>query len=77
MASELRDMVERLALLLPPTEREELAQTLLDSLELTETDEAWIEVAGRRARDLLRGKVQGIHGEQVIPEIRRELGWQS
>ena len=79
MTPQLKE-IEGLALSLPPTEREELAQTLLGSLDdepLTEIDEAWIEVAERRLDDLLTGKVRGIPGEQVIPEIRRELGWQS
>jgi len=40
-------------------------------------DEAWIREAERRLQELVDGRVEGIPRNQVIPEIRRELGWES
>ena len=72
--------VEGLALALPLAERKELARTLLCSLDeepLDDVDQAWVQEAQRRLEQLLEGRVEGIPGERVFPEIERELGWQS
>ena len=72
--------VEKQAFLLPPHERENLAAMLIQSLDnenLTEVDEAWIREAERRYQDYIDGKTQGISGDTVFSEIRRELGWQK
>ena len=56
------------ALELPPDERAELAQKLLLSLDDPSEDElseAWLSEAKRRARELDRGEVQPIDGEEV------------
>ena len=53
---------------LPPDERAELAQKLLLSLDDPsegELSEAWLSEAKRRARELDRGEVQPIDGEEV------------
>jgi putative addiction module component (TIGR02574 family) len=79
MAQELRD-VESLALGLTRSDREQLVYRLLSSLDdrpINDVDEAWIAEAERRFQELADGKVRGIPRSQVIPEIRRELGWES
>ncbi len=79
MTQQLRE-VEGLALDLSRSDREQLVHRLLSSLDdrpINEVDEAWIAEAERRFQELVDGKVQGIPRSQVIPEIRRELGWQS
>jgi putative addiction module component (TIGR02574 family) len=71
--------LERKALELSPQEREELADNILRSLDdapLTAVDEAWVAEAERRYNDFKSGKTQGISGDKVFDQIRRELGWQ-
>jgi len=70
--------LEQQALLLPPEDREILAAHLLHSLDdapLTEVDQAWVEEAERRYQDFKSGKTQGISGDDVFAQIRRELEW--
>ena len=72
--------IETQALLLPPEDREILVQVLVSSLEdipLTEIDKAWIEEAEKRYQNFKMGKTQGIPGQQIFDDIRRELGWQN
>jgi putative addiction module component (TIGR02574 family) len=74
------EQLEQDALALSPEEREMLAERLLrstDGAELTEIDSAWAREADRRYEDYLTGKVQGIPGDQIFSQIRRELGWSS
>jgi putative addiction module component (TIGR02574 family) len=47
----------------------------LDTVKLSDTDQAWIEVAERRYDELISGKVKGIPAHDFFKEIRRELGW--
>ncbi|MFA6543332.1 MAG: addiction module protein [Limisphaerales bacterium] len=68
------------ALRLSPAERETLATELFRSLDtqpLSEVDAAWVAEADRRFAELRAGQVQGIPGNRVFGEIRRELGWQN
>ncbi len=79
METELNDL-EQQALLLPPEAREVLASRLLHSLgnePLNEIDEAWIQEAERRYQNFRLGRTQGISGEHVFDDMRRELGWQK
>ena len=79
MSTELKE-IEQQALLLPPKDREILAQRLMHSLDnapLTDVDEAWIHEAERRYRHYKDSIIKGIPGEKLFAEIRRELGWQS
>ena len=79
MTQQLRK-VEGLALGLPRPDREQLIDRLLSSLDeepINEIDEAWIREAEGRLQELVDGRVEGIPRNQVIPEICRELGWES
>ena len=79
MTQQLRQ-VEGLALGLSRSDREELVHRLLSSLDdesINEVDEAWIAEAERRFQELIDGRAEGIPRSQVIPEIRRELGWEN
>lgn len=72
--------LEDKALQLSPQEREELAGSILRSLDdspLTPVDEAWVAEAEKRFGDFKAGKTRGIPGDQAIEQIRRELGWQA
>jgi len=78
--SPLTKDIERQALELSPTEREQLADNLLRSLDgaaLTAVDEAWVVEAEKRLEDFKAGKTQGIAADKVFEQIRRELGWQA
>ena len=77
MSPQLKD-IEKKAVLLPPNEKKSLIQTLLHSLDdapLTEIDELWIQEAEKRYWDYKKGLTEGIPGEKIFDEIRRELGW--
>ncbi len=79
MTIPLKEVEER-ALLLPPKEREILADRLLSSLDsepLTHINEAWIQEAERRYKEYKDGNIKGIPGDRVFNEIRQELGWQN
>lgn len=72
--------LEAEALRLSPAERETLATELFRSLDtqpLSEVDAAWVAEADRRFQELRLGQVQGVPGDRVFGEIRRELGWQN
>ena len=70
MSSEVSDLL-KMALALPVDERAALANTLLDSLEITNesVQEAWDEEVARRIQDLKAGKAVTVRWE----ELRREL----
>jgi putative addiction module component (TIGR02574 family) len=70
MSPEVSDLLKR-ALALPVDERAALANTLLDSLELTNqsVEEAWDEEVARRMKDLNAGKAVTVPWE----ELHREL----
>jgi len=57
-------------------EKTELIRALIADLDGPEEDgveQAWLEEAERRHRELLDGKVQGIPGEQVFENLRARL----
>lgn len=79
MSPQLKE-VENQALLLPVTDREILVQALVHSLDnapLADIDEAWIQEAEKRYREFKDGTTQGIPGDRIFTDLRRELGWQS
>ena len=63
------------ALSLPVEERVLIADTLLKSLNMPDTniDAKWAEVAKRRLRELRSGKVKPIPGDEVFLEILGRL----
>jgi putative addiction module component (TIGR02574 family) len=66
------------ALRLPPDDRERLAGAPLHSLDgapLNEIDQAWIAEAERRYEDWRAGKSELLPGENLLSDLRRELGW--
>jgi putative addiction module component (TIGR02574 family) len=57
-------------------ERAELIRSLiadLDGPEDADVEQAWLEEAERRHRELLDGKVKGIPGEHVFENLRSRL----
>lgn len=61
---------------LSPGEKVELIRSLiadLDGPEDAKVEEAWLDEAERRHRELLDGKVQGIPGETVFENLRARL----
>jgi putative addiction module component (TIGR02574 family) len=61
---------------LPAAEREALCERIAESLEvpLTVEEQAWADVAERRADELRTGKVQGVPADEVFRKARRKLG---
>jgi len=61
---------------LSPEEKAELIRALIAELDGPEeegVEQAWLEEAERRQRELLDGKVQGIPGHQVFEGLRSRL----
>jgi hypothetical protein len=68
------DQVARDALLLPPAQRAELADFLVESLDSTPADDVqrlWIREANNRLAEIRSGLVDPIPGEDVLAEARR------
>jgi len=64
------------ALLLPREDRAELADKLLESLNVPtqkEVDRLWAEEAEKRVQEYEEGKIEAIDGKQVFREIRDRL----
>jgi putative addiction module component (TIGR02574 family) len=61
---------------LPPQERETLCTKIAESLDapLTTEEQAWADVAERRAEELRTGKVKGLPAETVFAKARQRLG---
>jgi putative addiction module component (TIGR02574 family) len=61
---------------LSPEERAELIRALIADLDGPADDgaeQAWLEEAEKRHRELIDGKVQGIPGERVFENLRSRL----
>ncbi len=68
--------IERQARKLPATERERLAERLLDQMKdarLTAVDEAWVAEAERRLSSWKRKRTRAIPAAKVIADLRKEL----
>jgi len=75
MASKLKEIEEN-ALRLPPSDRAQLAEHLIHSLDEEEDPEAerlWIEEAERRYREYKEGRIKGKPAESVFKEARSKL----
>ncbi|MGH8282470.1 MAG: addiction module protein [Gammaproteobacteria bacterium] len=62
------------ALQLTPSQRAELADFLVESLNSAEPDEIqrlWIAEANKRLAEIRSGEIQAIPGEEVLAETRR------
>lgn len=67
----------KIAMSLPPEEREILAEELVSSLnqpELTDIDKAWLKEAERRYQEYKEGKVELIPAEKVFADLRKKYG---
>lgn len=70
------DQITTEAMHLPVSSRAELAEKLVESLDLPEDDDIqrmWAAEALRRRDDVRSGRVQTIPGEQVLAEVRQML----
>ena len=68
--------LEKQARRLPATERERLAERLLDNMQdepLTTVDEAWVTEAERRFSSWKRKATKGVSAEKALREIRKDL----
>ena len=62
------------AILLPPADREYLAERLREILDETETEKQWIAEAKRRLDEARSGRVKAIPARAVYRRIERILG---
>jgi putative addiction module component (TIGR02574 family) len=65
------------AMQLSPTSRAELAEKLVESLdvaELTEIDRLWAKEAIRRRDEVRQGLVKTIPEDEALAQVRRSLG---
>ena len=65
------------AMQLPSASRALLAERIVESLDLAETDEIqrlWAAEAIRRRDEVRSGRVQPIPGDEVLAEVRRIVG---
>jgi hypothetical protein len=68
--------IEAAALELPRVERMRLAQTLTESVELSNNpaaDEAWVEVAVRRLREINEGRDVLVDGDEAMRRVYAAL----
>jgi len=75
MADEVAEIEAKIRAL-SPEERAELIRTLLADLDGPEddgVDQAWLDEAEKRHRELIDRKVQGIPGERVFENLRSRL----
>ncbi len=71
------DQLAAEAMQLPSASRALLAERIVESLDLADTDEIqriWAAEAIRRRDEVRSGRVQPIPGEQVLAEVRRIVG---
>lgn len=71
------DQLTKEAMQLPSSSRALLAERLVESLDVADTDELqklWAAEAIRRRDEVRSGRVQPIPGEQVLAEVRRAVG---
>ncbi len=70
------DQVADEAMQLPAAARAQLAERMVESLDLTEADaiqRAWTEEAIHRRDDIRSGRVPPVPGDEVMAEVRRAL----
>jgi putative addiction module component (TIGR02574 family) len=62
---------------LSPGQKVELLRSLITELDAPadpDVEQAWLEEAQRRHRELIEGKVTGVPGERVFENLRLRLG---
>ena len=72
MTATLKTLAETVVLL-PPKDRAFLAERLLDSLDETDIERAWVNEARHRRDEVRSGKVKPIPAEDVYRRIERLL----
>lgn len=72
MTTTLKNIAETV-IQLPPKDRAFLAESLLDSLEDADIEQAWIDETKRRRDEVRSGKVKPIAAEEVYQRIERLL----
>lgn len=75
--SAIFDELSSKAMSLSPLERARLADLMVESLDdapLTEVDQAWINLAQRRADEIRAGTAKTYSAEEVLSEARRSIG---
>ena len=72
MTTALKNLAETVTQL-PPKDRAFLAERLLDSLDETDIEQAWIDEAGRRSDDVRSGKVRPLCAAEVYRRIKQTL----
>ena len=72
MTASLKNLAETVVLL-PPKERAFLAERLLDSLDESDAEQAWLDEAKRRRDEVRSGRVKPIPSEEVYRRIERLL----
>ena len=76
--SAIFDEISSKAMSLSPLERARLAdvmvESLVDAAQLTEVDQAWIDLAQRRADEIRAGTAKTYSAEEVLSEARRSIG---
>ena len=76
--SAIFDELSNMALALSPLERARLADLMIESLDaapLTEVDQAWIDLAQRRAEEIRAGTAETFSAEEVLSEARGAIVW--
>jgi putative addiction module component (TIGR02574 family) len=71
------DQLANEAMQLPAESRALLAEKIVESLDLAQTEEIqrlWADEAIRRRDDVRSGRVQPIPGDEVFAEVRRIVG---
>ena len=71
MTASLKNLAETVVLL-PPKERAFLAERLLDSLDESDAEQAWLDEAKRRRDEVRSGQVKPIPSEEVYRRLRME-----
>ena len=74
--SAIFDELSSKAMTLSPLERARLADLMVESLDaapLTEVDQAWINLAHRRADEIRAGTAKTYSAEEVLSEARRSI----
>jgi len=70
------ERIERELLKLPASERAQLAERIIASLdEEAEVDRAWIEEARRRDEEFDSGAVEALSLEDPLRNLRNRFGW--
>jgi putative addiction module component (TIGR02574 family) len=71
--------IEQLALALSYDERAELLERIQLSLEIEfspeESDQFWLQQAGKRLKELNDGTVKSLSHHEVMADLRKEFGW--